>query len=1115
MTPAEQQRLLDILDYWHKIEFFIPFDLGQVSDKQADDATCRWLAPAQLAQLPASFLARSKVAPELELSGFNLYLGVFDKAEIERATRAAQQAGAPDQLADTESGALEGRSCFARLQLNALGEPNFDPVSVSTAPWAIGRSAAHGLTSLGLDAWQHAQAGLQDALQNFRAARLARPGDDGLPNFALDGVEIGALAELLYDWAGFRPAAGQPVALLELKTIKKAEPKAAPAAEAQPELDLQAGSPPAIDILNSFYIADIERAIRAIRSGAGAAPAALAAYLTPLPAARRIDLYSEAGRRAMIELLHPARTNRGHWLEDAERTMSLMQQFALNAARAELETSGLFAVNGPPGTGKTTLLREIFADNIVRRAAVLARLEKAADAFGKKIKVSFNGDTRSTWIAPLRRELTGFEMVVASSNNAAVENISHDLPKRKQLGKAWSSAAYLHGVAYRLAAEGGDGKLRPLAPAEQPWGLISCALGRRAKRQHFVSKFYYEGKEKPAGAARHIRQWVEEYRGVSFEQASRLFHDAEQRVATASQELATYADLWAGAGQTTRDGFCAAALETLNQAGRDDAAAGLALAEAGAALAALLEERAALLEEERLLELAKPGWLARLFHTGAARRHRREVVSNAETQRSTARAISTRKTGIAGELEPLRARSAAALDAARAGYEASGRSWDRQQALLAECRLRFPTLKLPASLEQLEQRDFQVAGLWHDTALAHLRSCLFQKALALHEAWLAEVAQKGGAGFAANLFAVALLLDNKQPDDEAHAALIWHSLFMVVPVVSTTFASFARQFAGMGQESLGWLFIDEAGQAVPQAAVGALWRAKRAVVVGDPLQIEPVFNVPTAMVKALSALSPHTGDGAYAPNQVSVQRLADQANRYGTLSAAGGDASAPLWIGSPLRVHRRCAEPMFSLANQIAYDGKMVSGLAGLAPAAALGLGPSAWIELGGPARTRQAVPQQTELVAALVARLVARDGVLPDLYVISPFKAVAAEIRKRLLGPDWAAGMRQPPSRLALQQWCRDMVGTVHTFQGKEQSAVLMVLGADQDNAGAAAWAAARPNLLNVALTRAQHHFYIVGEAALWSGLPFFEQVHAALPPITPQAFLAGALAPVSGAPG
>lgn len=71
---------------------------------------------------------------------------------------------------------------------------------------------------------------------------------------------------------------------------------------------------------------------------------------------------------------------------------------------------------------------------------------------------------------------------------------------------------------------------------------------------------------------------------------------------------------------------------------------------------------------------------------------------------------------------------------------------------------------------------------------------------------------------------------------------LFNSLSVVIPVLSSTFASVGRFLKHAGNMSLGMLIIDESGQAMPQSALGALYRTRQAVVVGDPLQVEPVVR---------------------------------------------------------------------------------------------------------------------------------------------------------------------------------------------------------------------------------------------------------------------------------
>jgi AAA domain len=314
------------------------------------------------------------------------------------------------------------------------------------------------------------------------------------------------------------------------------------------------------------------------------------------------------------------------------------------------------------------------------------------------------------------------------------------------------------------------------------------------------------------------------------------------------------------------------------------------------------------------------------------------------------------------------------------------------------------------------------------------------------------------------------------------------TLFLAVPVVSTTFASVDRMLGDLPPSALGWLLVDEAGQATPQSVVGALMRAQRVVVVGDPLQIPPVVSLPDKLITDVCKYFNVSKDLWAAPS-ASVQTLADEASAI--QAEFRGDVGVRR-VGLPLLVHRRCLEPMFGISNRIAYDEQMVYAVAeeDVGPASRL-LGPSAWLDIDGSA-TSKWCPDEGEVVVKMLKHL-ARAGLRkPDIYVITPFRIVAQELQSRISAEP---GLLE---QLGVDDhtWLRDRVGTIHTFQGKEAEAVIAVLGAPMaSQQGARRWASYPPNILNVLVSRAKQRLYVVGSRAAWQGTGCCRAVADALP--------------------
>lgn len=384
--------------------------------------------------------------------------------------------------------------------------------------------------------------------------------------------------------------------------------------------------------------------------------------------------------------------------------------------------------------------------------------------------------------------------------------------------------------------------------------------------------------------------------------------------------------------------------------------------------------------------------------------------------------------------------------------------------------------------------DLQITSPWINDKLQTVRCQLFWSAMRLHKYFIILARRP----LSSNITALKrLLVNNDLPFSHlSNIRSLWASLFLMVPVVSTTFASIGRLFRDLKQEEIGWLMIDEAGQAPPHYAVGAIWRSKRTVVVGDPLQVEPIVTLPKVLSRKLYEY--YKVEPIYDVVLQSVQTMSDISNPIGTFIGEDEDKT---WVGAPLIVHRRCVDPMFSVSNKIAYNGLMIQATIPRASVIENFFSQSLWISPKNAfAKDSDShwVEEEGRIACCILSILIKQLGKYPPIYIITPFKSVKSDLIKyikRHYLDSWKQLVSDNEAK-SLHEKLYEMIGTIHTFQGKQADAVILLLGGNIRKRGAISWASAKPNMLNVAITRAKKLLYVIGNINVWGQQPYFSEL-------------------------
>jgi superfamily I DNA and/or RNA helicase len=277
------------------------------------------------------------------------------------------------------------------------------------------------------------------------------------------------------------------------------------------------------------------------------------------------------------------------------------------------------------------------------------------------------------------------------------------------------------------------------------------------------------------------------------------------------------------------------------------------------------------------------------------------------------------------------------------------------------------------------------------------------------------------------------------------------------------------------------MIIDEAGQVSPEIAIPSLPIAKKILAVGDVSQIEPIWNISKSVdyknaqkykiirnevgFENINTLGLTTSNG-------SLMKIIRKSTPF-TFTHKTGEKEK----GAYLLEHRRCLDPIIAYSSKYVYKNSLEL-LVGNNHTKNHNLPPLGYIQINGSSEKHQGSSRKNIKEAnVIVAWIIENKDLIEKSYnnpigkclaIITPFSAqkiLIKNILKKYL--DVANDL---------------IVGTVHALQGAERPIILFSAVHDLEDKMLFFDYKGKYNMLNVSLTRAKHSFIVFGNMNIFN---------------------------------